>query len=208
MEKEKFHLKPFCLTSLGVLSCSEKRKSWLYWTQFHSSVLLLMNTHSCFVFCTNVYVCAQGTGRFPLTKWNTVPASGQTLWILAISIFQQGRLRLWIYLSVDLGVFSTLAAWGCMSDAAARPQSVSALTGIPGTSGTSLVDPVNFATFSPESGIYQRNGACPCPGFQLVDDADGCKSYFYSADGFLFRRLQRAFLSSKLHESAIQLTRI
>lgn len=46
MEREDFHFKPVCIASLGVLSCSEKRKSLLYWTQFHSSLLLLMKTHS------------------------------------------------------------------------------------------------------------------------------------------------------------------
>jgi len=104
MEKEDFHFKPFCLATLGVLSCSEKWKSRLYWTLFHSLLLLFMKTLS-FIFCTNIYVCAQGIGRFPITKRNTVPASRQTLQIPAISIFQQSTPWLRIYLSVALRVF-------------------------------------------------------------------------------------------------------
>lgn len=171
-------------------------------------------------FCTSIYACAQGTERFPLTKWNIVPASRQTLWILAISTFQQRSPRLWIYLSAAFGFFLRQLREGerCCSSAAIchcfdwksrfilgpRRWPVS----ITDTSRGSLAlwAQVNFATFSSVLGVYWRNGACPCPGFQLVDDAAGCKSYSYSADGFLCRRLQRAFLSSELHEPAIQFT--
>lgn len=89
MEKEVF-ISSFLSCIPWSLSCSGKRKSPLYWTQFHNSLLLLMKTHSWWVlFCTSIYACAQGMGRFPLTKWNTVLASRQTLWIIAISISQQ-----------------------------------------------------------------------------------------------------------------------
>lgn len=68
MEKEDFHFKPVCLASLGVLSCSEKRKSLLYWTQFHSSLLLLMKTHSWGFFLHQHLCVCSGNGKVPFNQ--------------------------------------------------------------------------------------------------------------------------------------------
>lgn len=123
-------------------------------------------------------------------------------------------LRLWICL--QLWVFSTPAVWGwAMSNAAPQPRPVLLWLetqavlrprcwqiSSSNTSSRSLVPWtwVNLAIFSPVSGAYWRNVACPCSGFQLVSDAASCRSYFYNADGFIFCGLEWAFLSFELHE--------
>lgn len=182
-----------------------------------------MKTHSWWVlFRASIYACAQGMGRFPLSKWNTVLASRQTLWIIAISIFQQTT---WDYEFVcSFGFFLYLLQEGeqwamlllshdlCCPDwklkLFLRPRCWQ--ISFSNTSSRSLAPraQVNLATVSPVSGAYWRNGACPCSGFQLVNDAASCKSCFYSADGFIFCGLERAFLLSELHEPAIKFTGI
>lgn len=181
-----------------------------------------MKTHSWWIlFRTNIYTCAQGMGRFPLTKWDTVLASRQTLWIIAISISQQ---RIWdCEFICSFGLFLRQLCEGekwamlllnhhlCCSDWKLRLVLRPRCWQISSNTNSRSLAPwtqVNLATISPVAGAYWRNGACPCSGFQLDNGTASCKSYSYSADGFIFCALERAFLSSELHEPAIKFTGI